>query len=587
MANILQSQYASVFSNPNSPDIDPNAENVKPAESEIHSITVTENEMIDAMNELDPYSSAPDGDIPARILKSCRAALCKPLTILWSNSLESGAIPEQLKHQYVAPIFKKGSKTDAANYRPVSLTSHTIKIFERVIRKHLVAYLEMNNLISGKQHGFRKGRSCLTQLLSHIDNILQNHVKGMETDVIYLDYAKAFDKVDHNILLQKLALYGIRGPLLVWLTQFLRNRQQVVVVDGHKSRPEPVISGVPQGTVLGPILFILYMNEIENVLTEARSSSFADDTRMSQAIDTAEDTAKLQNDLNAIVQWSRENNMKLHEDKFELLCYRNKSSALLQALPFSEEYCQYTTPAGFSLYPKELVKDLGVHLSADRSWSPHISTITSNARKMASWVLGVFRDRSKTTMMHLYKSMVRHNVEYCSPVWNPSSISDIQTLEEVQQFFTEKISGLRHVDYWSRLKILKLPSLQRRRERYSIIHIWKILNNLAPNDLGLNFYDHQRHGVKVRIAPIDKKARQSAKTLYDNSFAVNASQLWNVLPRHVNSIDDLEAFKRELGKYLDKFPDTPPCVGMTPANKNSLLDWKQSGVGGLQETWLP
>ena len=585
MANLLQTQYSSVFSNPSAEGLDSEASDVHPADSEISDIPITEKDMAEAMNELDPYASAPDGEVPARILNNCRYPLSIPLTLLWKLSFMSGEIPEQFKCSFIAPLFKKDSKTDPANYRPVSLTSHIIKIFERVIKKYLVQYLESNKLISGKQHGFRKGRSCLTQLLSHVDAILQNNLNGAETDVIYLDYAKAFDKVDHSILLKKLSLYGICGNLHKWLTQFLQNRQQIVIVDGQKSQPAPVISGVPQGTVLGPVLFIIYINEIEHVLREARSGSFADDTRLMKAVTSVADTSLMQRDLNATVGWSQRNNMLLHESKFELLCYLSGRHSLLKELPFSFEFYSYTTPAGFPLESKPTVKDLGVYLSADYSWTPHISNIVKSARQMASWVLGVFRDRSKGTMLHLYKSMVRCRCEYCSPVWNPSAISDIQLLEDVQRYFTSKISGCEDLDYHSRLHHLKLQSLQRRRERYCIIHIWKILHNIAPNDLKLQFTEPSRNGIKVKIPALNKQALQSAKTLYDNSFAVNAAKLWNLLPKTINELEKLETFKTRLGHFLESYPDLPPSTGYVTANSNSLLDWHASRLGGPQPWW--
>ena len=219
-----------------------------------------------------------------------------------------------------------------------------------------------------------------------MDSILENRLNGLETDVIYLDYAKAFDKVDHSILLKKLELYGIKGKLHTWLTQFLRGRQQVVVVDGQHSEPKPVISGVPQGTVLGPVLFIIYINEIDTILKEARSGSFADDTRLMKPIETVQDTHLMQLDLNAIVEWSKQNNMQLHESKFELLCYllRKAHHQIMSELPFSGECYEYTTPGGFPINPKSDVKDLGVLLSDDCSWSAHISKIVQDARKMAS-----------------------------------------------------------------------------------------------------------------------------------------------------------------------------------------------------------
>ena len=232
------------------------------------------------------------------ILKACKEKLSRPLMMLWEQSFAKGKIPSSLKDQFITPIFKKGSKSDPANYRPVSLTSHDIKIFERIIRNTMVSYLEDNFLLSNKQHGFRKGRSCLTQLLSHYDAILRNLNSEDETDVIYLDFSKAFDKVNHGLLLKKLKHYGIGGKLLDWIREFLVNRKQIVTVDGIHSEPADVLSGVPQGTVLGPLLFLLYINDLEKFVSTSAVASFADDTRLSASIREEGDSKLLQEDMN-------------------------------------------------------------------------------------------------------------------------------------------------------------------------------------------------------------------------------------------------------------------------------------------------
>ena len=353
------------------------------------------------------------------------------------------------------------------------------------------------------------------------------------------------------------------------------------MVDGKCSRPAPVISGVPQGTVLGPILFILYINDLELVLSHSRSSSFADDTRLSGSISNVEDTVKLQADLNTVVDWSKKNNMALHEDKFELMSYRTHSSRLLRVLPFADEFCEYDTPAGCTLSPTKTVKDLGVYLSSDLTWSYHIATIIKNARKVAAWTLGVFSDRSQLTMIRLYKSMIRCHLEYCSPLWDPTSISDIQKLESVQRYFTEKIVDCNGLDYWERLKKLNLQSLQRRRERYSIIHMWKIYNNLVPNDLNIEFYDSGRLGIMVKLPSLIKTSTSAAQTTIDNSFGIRASRLWNKIPGKVTRIRDLEKFKEKLGEFLRKFPDQPLTSGYSSPNNNSLLEWTMSSTGIL------
>ena len=186
-------------------------------------------------------------------IKNCKESLAKPIHLLWSRSMEKSDVPDFYKFSHVFPLHKKDSRAFAANYRPISLTSHVVKVFERVLRKKMVDYLELNDLICSKQHGFRSGRSCLTQLLHHFDDVLEALTQNSDFDSIYLDYAKAFDKVDHKLLVKKLTLYGIHPKIVKWIESFLTNRTQSVVVDGTFSLLALIISGVPQGTVLGPI----------------------------------------------------------------------------------------------------------------------------------------------------------------------------------------------------------------------------------------------------------------------------------------------------------------------------------------------
>ena len=247
--------------------------------------------------------------------------------------------------------------------------------------------------------------------------------------------------------------------------------------------------------------------------------------------------------------------------------------------------CTNTVPLKANVITqKNLIRDLGIYIHETLKWSPHINIIADNARKMASWVLSVFKDRSKTTMLTLYTSMVRSKLEYCCPLWDPSSIDDIRTLEEVQQSFTSKITSVTHLSYWDRIKCLKLYSLQRRRERYSIIHMWKILTHHSPNDLNIQFTFSDRLGIKAKLQCIPRKSPRSIKSLYDKSFAIKGPKLWNILPKEVNQQTELESFKISLSKFLTTFPDTPPVAGYMPQNGNSLLDYNRKNIlGGLRK----
>ena len=569
MADILQEQYTSVFSDPNSVDKQ-DCKMHHHINNTLEDIIFTKNDIEKAINEISIHSSSTDEDIPAIVLKSCKKELSYPIWKIWDESMKTGIIPHIFKSQMITPIHKKGSKANPENYRPISLTSHLIKIFERVLRIKIVTFLEENNIICRNQHGFRKGRSCLTQLLNHIDKILKNLLNNNDTDAIYLDYSKAFDKVDHRILLQKIKSYGIQGKLHNWLSNYLEDRMQKVIINGKKSFPAQVISGVPQGTVLGPILFLIYINDLNKCIEHSFLSSFADDTRIMKEIKNVTDIQQLQSDLNSSIKWSKANNMKLHTNKFEYLCHATRSSKLLRELPFTEQFYEYSTNDGNTITPTLMVRDLGINIVPELSWSPHINIICDSARKVAGWCLSVFSDRSINTMLILYKSLVRSKVEYLCPLWDPEKMEDIVTLERIQRSFTSRITSIAHLDYYERLKKLKLMSLQRRRERYTIIMVYKILHNVCPNDIGLEFIHSERRGIQAKIPKMTKEAKMKNQSLYDASFAVRGPKLWNRIPAKITMKPTFESFKSSLTAWLFTLPDRPPIQGLS--SKNSILD---------------
>ena len=565
MASILSDQYKNAFSIPAPITLD----FTSPNPSTIGDIEFNDEDIVKAIDEI-PLRSSPGPDrFPAIILKQCKFTLCKPLGIIWRKSLDTGEIPLLLKSSTITPVYKKDSKKKAKNYRPVALTSHLVKLFEKVLRNYLIKFIELNNLLNPTQHGFRAGHSCLSQLLQHFDNVTKHVENGQNVDVIYLDFSKAFDKLDILITLQKLFNLGVSGKVFHWIRAFLTDRKQCVSVEGCKSKAESVVSGVPQGSVLGPLLFLIMLGDIDENISST-VSSFADDTRVLASVSSQQDVPNLQADLDKIYLWATNNNATFNADKFECLRYGYD-----QSIKANTNYvaCDRTT-----IEAKDHVRDLGIAMSSSATFTNHISTIVTAANQKAGWILRTFKTRAQLPLITLWKSLVMPTLDYCSQLWSPSTPGLIQSIEKVQVSFLNKITGMYTLNYWDQLQYLKMYSLQRRRERYRIIYIWKVLEGVVPNFGVQVAHNNKRMGRYCVIPHVRQSATQRIQTIRFASMGINGPRLFNTLPRQLRNISNcsVQTFKAALDHHLMSVPDEPRVPGMIKycaKISNSLIDF--------------
>ena len=571
ICSMLTDQYTSQFSNRSENVIeDKMFENIQ--EGDLDDINIEEKDISDAIEKLDTNSTqGPDG-VPAIFLIKTKETLVTPLKLMLRKSLDEGTISDIFKLAYITPIHKGGSKFKPENYRPVSLTSHIMKVFERVLKVNIMKHLINHKLLNQGQHGFVPGRSTQSQLLQHYCDIYEALMEGVRIDTVYLDFSKAFDKVNHKILLQKLVKHKIKGKIGKWICEFLRNRKYKVVANGEMSELQDVLSGVPQGTVLAAILFVIMIADIDEEVENSIVRSFADDTRTSLKIRTEEDKEVLQQDLNKIYRWARDNLMEFNESKFEQLSHGETNNI---------EIDSYKTPSENEIKPSSKVKDLGIIASDNLRFKEHIDSVVTSSKRMIGLLMRTFSMREQIPMMRLFNTYIRSKLEYCCLVWSPSHQNDINKLERVLKNFTSKISGMEKLNYHERLRKLNLYSLERRRERFMIINAWQQIEGIKENILSLKA---RRIGRSRRIVstviPIGIKGKTikgKYRTLVHNSTARKMERLFNIIPPNIRNITGktTDTFKGHLDKWLMSIPDTPKIddYGLTvAAESNSIVD---------------
>ena len=280
----------------------------------LNTINFTEDDILNVIRKLDPSKAHGHDQISIRMVQICDKAICKPLHLIFSSCIESGIFPTEWKKANVVPIHKRDDKQNVKNYRPVSLLPIFGKIFERLIYNEMYSFFIENDLISSNQSGFKQGDSCINQLLSITHDIYQSLDQGYEVRGVFLDISKAFDKVWHKGLIHKLKQNGIGGPLLKILTDFLKSRKQRVVLNGQHSSWSDVLAGVPQGSILGPLLFLIYINDLSDGL-QCNPKLFADDTSLFATVHNIKKaTNDLNNDLTKITKWAFQWKMSFNPD---------------------------------------------------------------------------------------------------------------------------------------------------------------------------------------------------------------------------------------------------------------------------------
>jgi len=535
MASVLNNFFASVFTHeltdaPNPAVIKEFQENEKLTDININDVDLST--YIDKINN--NKTPGPDNIYP-RELKELKNVLINPLSKVFNDSLSTGKVPADFKIANVTPIFKKGDKSLPSNYRPISLTSIAGKLLESIIRDKIVEHLNDYNLIRDSQHGFRRNRSCLTNLLQFYNTVIEDYDSNSAVDIIFLDFQKAFDTVPHKRLIKKLKAHGIDGRVADWIEDWLKDRKQKVVIEGEGSEFVNVTSGVPQGSVLGPLLFIIYVNDLDIDLT-SNLVKFADDTKMSGKANTHENCAALQRDLDILLEWSRIWGLDFNINKCKVLQIGSNNINHVYNL------------GGRTLEKTRQEKDLGVIVSSELKNHGQCVEQCKKANKILGYISRSFEYKSKDIILPLYKSLVRPHLEYAVQFWSPYLKKDIELLERVQRRATKMVPNLRNMPYDDRLRMLRLPKLESRRLRGEMIEVFKILKGFDDVD-SRQFFSlsdvtiTRNNGLKLQV-------RRFRTNIAKNFFTYKVINHWNRLPHEVVSAPSINSFKNRLDKYM-------------------------------------
>ena len=492
---------------------------------------ITENDVIDGIKRLDPRKSPGPDEIPPLLYHKLADIIADPLANLYTASLRSGKLPNEWKSALVTPMHKAGSRSQTANYRPVSLTCVACKIMEKIIALRIQKHMEDRGLLHDGQHGFRRRHSCITNLLLARESWVAARADGYGVDVVYIDLSKAFDKVPHRSLLVKLEAYGVNGDTLRWVEDFLSDRNFSVRVNTDLSSQRRVCSGVPQGSVLGPLLFIVYINDLLERI-QSPCLMYADDIKIWREIRTEDDPEILQQDLDCLMSWSASWHLPINPDKCSYMHVGRDNEVNAYHLN------------GRLVTTTQCERDLGVMVSNTLKTAAHTNKVCAAARGILGAIRRSFIRLTPSAFTMLYASHVRPRLEYGGLAAYPITLGEMEQIERVQRAATRLVDDFAGKSYEERLHLLNLFPQSYRRVRGDLIMVRQILReNLSP-DLRLGIVlrnDDRRRGHSLMLRKFSP-GRLSAKYRLSHR-AVN---LWNSLPAAVVEEENDDKFKRLL-----------------------------------------
>ncbi len=538
-AEILNKQFTSVFTS-DKQDMHASTVIEGPSIPSISDITVSSTGVAKMLNNLNVKKACGPDYLACRLLKELAEELAPIYADIFQCSLDTGELPSVWKTANVVPIYKKGPVSEAANYRPVSLTCIPCKMLEHILCTHIRSHLQRFGALTPLNHGFRAKHSCDTQLVLTIQDLLEKADQAhSRIDVAVLDFSKAFDKVPHARLMSKLRLLGIDGKVSSWIEAFLTNRTQKVCVDGHLSGSSDVLSGVPQGTILGPLLFLCFINDLPAVVDpNTQIRLFADDCLAYRTISCSEDQCAFQRDLNSLTTWGHQWGMHFNVSKCNIMCISSQA----------EPCVSFYEMNGKILEQVDTAKYLGISLQATLEFARHIEETVSKANKKLGFLKRNLKDCPASMRKMAYTSLVRSGLEYGSVVWDPHLATHRKSLEQVQNRAIRWIMGIRprqRCSVTSLRKELDMLTLEDRRLHHRLVLFHKVVNGevaITPDDLGL-----QRADSRTRAAHRHKFREKGARTNRLKLSTVHRTiPAWNSLPALVAEAGSTDIFKSRL-----------------------------------------